>query len=104
MMIGERTCGKALTRKTREAKAELVERSRRENVSLGDCQIPVLKGTEHWKAGHTGAEERNVLVRVREKEFRRQTIRRAQIEVGVCIELVFVVATRNHRRVVDTAA
>src|SRR5216684_3557985 len=64
VLISERPSGNALTRKAREAKAELVDRSRRDNVSLGDCQIPVLKGTEHWKARYTGAEERNVLVRV----------------------------------------
>ena len=37
ILIGKRPSGNALTRKTREAKAELVDRSRRESVSLGDC-------------------------------------------------------------------
>ena len=64
ILIGECPSGDALTRIAREAKAELVDRSRRENVSLGDCQIPVLKGTERRKARHTGAEERNILIRV----------------------------------------
>ena len=64
ILICERPSGNALTRKTREAKSELVDRSRRENVSLGDCQVPVLKGTQRRKARHAGAEERNVLVRV----------------------------------------
>src|ERR1700679_1094879 len=43
ILIGERPSGNALTHKTREAKTELVDRSRGENVSLGDCQVPVLK-------------------------------------------------------------
>ena len=104
VLVGESPSSSVLTRKTREAKAELVDRVRRKNVSLGDCQIPVLKGAEHREARHAGAEERNVLVRVREKEFHRQAIGRPQVEVEVCIELVFVVATRHHRRVVDTVA
>src|SRR5207253_9677450 len=45
----------------------------------------------------------NVLIRVREEEFHRQVIRRAQGNVEVCIELVFVVVPRQHHRVVDTA-
>src|SRR5712664_3836022 len=66
--------------------------------------MPVLKGTERWKARHSGAEERNVLIRVREKEFHRQAIRRAQSNVEVCIELVFVIVSRQHCGVVDTAS
>src|ERR1700758_1845351 len=46
VLVGESASGDALTRIAREAKAELVDRLGRENMSLGDCQIPVLKGTE----------------------------------------------------------
>src|ERR1700727_2102136 len=64
VLIVERPSSNTLTSKAREAKSELVDRARRENVSLGDCQIPVLKGTEYREARHTGAKERNVFIRV----------------------------------------
>src|SRR5713101_1849953 len=64
--------------------------------------MSVLKGTERWKATHTGAEERNVLIRVGKEELHRQVIRRAQVDVEVCIELVFVIVSRHHCGVVDT--
>src|SRR6266481_3494824 len=65
--------------------------------------MSVLKGTERWKARHTGAEERNVLIRVGKEELHRQLIRRAHVDVEVCIELVFVIVSRHHCGVVDTA-
>src|SRR6266852_6086745 len=65
--------------------------------------MPVLKGTERRKARHSGSEKGNVLSRDREKTFPRQAIRHAQIKVEVCIELVFVVVSRQHCGVVDTA-
>src|SRR5713101_2153815 len=65
--------------------------------------MSVLKGTERWKATHTGAEERNVLIRVGKEELHRQLIRRAHVDVEVCIELVFVIVSRHHCGVVDTA-
>src|SRR5713226_979755 len=64
--------------------------------------VPKPRGEERRKARHIDSEERNVLIRVREKEFHRQAIRRAQSNVEVCIELVFVVVSRQHRRVIDT--
>ena len=73
------------------------------DVSLGDCQIPVLKGAERRKARHSCAEEWNVLIGVGKKEFYRQAIGRAQIEIEVGIELVFIVVSRHHRGIVDTA-
>src|SRR6266478_3040039 len=64
--------------------------------------MPVLIGTDCWKARRRCAEERDVLIRVGEKQFQRQAIRLAQIDVQVCIELVFVVVSRQHCGVVDT--
>src|SRR5258708_37972631 len=65
--------------------------------------MPVPKGTKRWKARYRGAEERNALIGVREKELHRQAIRRAQSNVEVCIELVFVIVSRHHCGVVDTS-
>src|SRR5207302_3566002 len=103
ILIGERPSSNTLPRKTREAEAELVDRSRRENVSLGDCQIPVLKGAERREARHSGAEERKVLIGVGKEELHRQLIRRAQVDVEICIELVFVIVPRQNCGVVHTA-
>src|ERR1700721_3436475 len=87
----------ALTCKTREYKSELVDRSRRKNVSLGDCQIPGLKGTEHREPRHICSKERNVLIRVGEKEFHPHAIRHAQIDVEVRIELALILFSRHRR-------
>src|ERR1700722_3272294 len=64
LLIGECSSGNALTRKTRKAKAELVDRTRGEDVGFGDGQVPVLKSAERREARHAGAEERNVLIGV----------------------------------------
>src|SRR5713226_5972218 len=65
--------------------------------------VPKPRGEERRKARHIDSEERNVLIRVREKKFHRQTIRRAQSNVEVCIELVFVIVSRHHCGVVENA-
>src|SRR5258708_11985708 len=44
-----------------------------------------------------------MLIRIGEEEFYRQVIRRAQFDIEVRIELIFVIVSRQHRGVVDTA-
>src|SRR5271166_1127076 len=66
--------------------------------------MPVPKGLECRKTRNRGTEERDMLIRVREEELHSQVVSRAQAEVEVGIELIFVVVSGHDCGVVNSVS